>query len=422
MSDNTTRIGLPYLAAGQAQKHVTLNDSLRRLDAIVQLSVVSATTTAEPGAPGDGQVWIVPAGKTGTHWAGFADGALGYYRDGAWEQLAPREGWLALVQDTDSLVYYTGSAWSAFPAANILKASGSDIVFGRSSPGAGPAEEIALTAAGRALIDDASASAQRATLGLGSAAVQSTGTSGASVPLLNGANTWSGLQTFSSGGGTVFALGGVPSGSYQDIAFRDSGGQPRFSIGRSDDSGGVLFVNRLDASGAFVDTPFVIPKNGGGDPNIRGFTIFHSGLSLIPAGDNAQTLGDASHRWNAVYAATGAINTSDAREKTPLRGLSAAELRAVRRVMSGVGAFQWLASVASKGADRARLHVGVTAQAVADAFAAEGLEPERYALFCADPAAEPEGEGAPAIRLGVRYDQLFALALAALFSSPAMAA
>ena len=52
----------------------------------------------------------------------------------------------------------------------------------------------ALTAAGKALLDDADAAAQRATLGLGTAAVKSTGTSGNNVPLLDGANTWSGVQ------------------------------------------------------------------------------------------------------------------------------------------------------------------------------------------------------------------------------------
>lgn len=68
MSD-TTRLALPYLAAGQAQKHVTVNESLRRLDALVQLSAVSATTTAQPASPSDGDIYLLPTGKTGATWA-----------------------------------------------------------------------------------------------------------------------------------------------------------------------------------------------------------------------------------------------------------------------------------------------------------------------------------------------------------------
>lgn len=45
MSDST-KLQLPYLAAAQSQKHVTVNESLRKLDAVVQLTVVSATTAA----------------------------------------------------------------------------------------------------------------------------------------------------------------------------------------------------------------------------------------------------------------------------------------------------------------------------------------------------------------------------------------
>lgn len=60
--------------------------------------------------------------------------------------------------------------------------------------GAGTAALATFSAAGRALVDDSSAAAQRTTLGLGSAATQNVGTSGASVPLLNAANSWSAGQ------------------------------------------------------------------------------------------------------------------------------------------------------------------------------------------------------------------------------------
>ena len=50
--------------------------------------------------------------------------------------------------------------------AEIQNISATDKILGRSSSGAGVTEEITCTSAGRALIDDANASAQRTTLGL----------------------------------------------------------------------------------------------------------------------------------------------------------------------------------------------------------------------------------------------------------------
>jgi hypothetical protein len=76
MSDQSTNLSLPFLQPAQAQKHVTVNESLLRLDAIVQLSVVSATTSAQPGSPVDGAMYILPSGKTGAAWGAMANEAL----------------------------------------------------------------------------------------------------------------------------------------------------------------------------------------------------------------------------------------------------------------------------------------------------------------------------------------------------------
>jgi hypothetical protein len=74
-------------------------------------------------------------------------------------------------------------------------------LLGRSTALDGPVETVSCTAAGRALLDDVDASAQRTTLGLGTAATQATGTSGATVPLLNGANVHASAKC------TLFAVG-----------------------------------------------------------------------------------------------------------------------------------------------------------------------------------------------------------------------
>lgn len=58
--------------------------------------------------------------------------------------------------------------------AKIQNVSATDKLLGRSTAGAGTVEEITCTSAGRALIDDVDASAQRTTLGLGSLATLST--------------------------------------------------------------------------------------------------------------------------------------------------------------------------------------------------------------------------------------------------------
>lgn len=109
MSDNTTHLGLPYLLAAQAQKHVTHNEALRLLDAMVQLSVLDRTRTAPPASPADGNRHLVASGATSL-WAGW-DLNIAFWVDGAWIRLVPRTGWLVWVAAEDLFLVWTGSAW-----------------------------------------------------------------------------------------------------------------------------------------------------------------------------------------------------------------------------------------------------------------------------------------------------------------------
>ena len=108
---DTTHLQLPYLLASQAQKHVTHNEALRLLDAMVQLAVLDRDLTAPPASPADGARYIIASGSTGA-WAGW-DGSVAYWVDGAWMRLVPRPGWRAWVEDEGVLLVFDGSAWTA---------------------------------------------------------------------------------------------------------------------------------------------------------------------------------------------------------------------------------------------------------------------------------------------------------------------
>lgn len=109
MPDQTLNLALPYILPSQSQKHVTHNEALRLLDTLVQLAVLDRDLTAPPGAPAEGQRWIVKTGATGA-WTGHVN-AIAAWQDGVWQFSAPQTGWLAYVVDEGALLAWTGSAW-----------------------------------------------------------------------------------------------------------------------------------------------------------------------------------------------------------------------------------------------------------------------------------------------------------------------
>jgi hypothetical protein len=105
----TPNLGLPQLAADQAQKHVTVNEALLGLDALVQLAVLDRDLSAPPGSPTQGARYLVAASPTGA-WVGHAD-HIAAWLDGAWRFFIPGAGWLAWVVDEAALLAWNGSAW-----------------------------------------------------------------------------------------------------------------------------------------------------------------------------------------------------------------------------------------------------------------------------------------------------------------------
>ena len=116
--DNSPNLVLPYIQAAQAQKHITHNEAIRALDAIVQICVADRNLSAPPGSPTEGSRYLVAASPTGA-WSGHA-GAIAAWQDGAWIFYAPRVGWVAYVEDEAILIAYSGSAWNAVSSSSSV--------------------------------------------------------------------------------------------------------------------------------------------------------------------------------------------------------------------------------------------------------------------------------------------------------------
>jgi len=114
--DQSARLGLPYLAAGQMQKHVTLNEALTRLDALIQTAVASRTIMTEPEAPDDGRLYILPEGAEGPGWSAFAAGTLIRVESGGWTGIEVADGQLVWVEDEAAFVVRDGDGWSPLGA------------------------------------------------------------------------------------------------------------------------------------------------------------------------------------------------------------------------------------------------------------------------------------------------------------------
>lgn len=114
---NTTNLGLPLMAAAQSQKHITHNDAILSLDAVVQLSVKDTTLTAPPGSPAEGDRYLIASSPTGA-WAG-KDLNITYYTSGAWVFLVPRLGWMCWDEPNGVMLVWTGSSWE-----DLLTAAG----------------------------------------------------------------------------------------------------------------------------------------------------------------------------------------------------------------------------------------------------------------------------------------------------------
>lgn len=104
-------LSLPYIQPGQAQKHVTHNEALKRLDALVQPVVADRDRATPPAAPGPGARHLVAPGASGD-WAGHA-GKIAIWDGTAWCFEPPLPGWQVHCLAEDEDLRFGASGWQA---------------------------------------------------------------------------------------------------------------------------------------------------------------------------------------------------------------------------------------------------------------------------------------------------------------------
>lgn len=138
-------------------------------------------------------------------------------------------------------------------------------------------------------------------------------------------------------------------------------------------SGAYFCKWNLNAHDTYQDSYIIMQQN-------TGYGVMQV-PELRPHADDAINIGAAVLRWKEIFCANGTINTSDEREKTNIENIDEKVFNAWAKVE--FKQFMFKEAVSKKG-ENARIHFGVIAQQVKEAFESEGLDGFKYGLLCYD--------------------------------------
>ncbi|MDO5657833.1 MAG: DUF2793 domain-containing protein [Paracoccus sp. (in: a-proteobacteria)] len=154
---SSARLGLPFVQQAQAQKHVTMNEALTRLDAMVNPVLQSVTRATPPETVLPGACFAVPT-HAGGDWAGQG-GQIVMAGNGGWIFAAPQAGMRAFVADEGVTALFDGETWVS--GALTLSPYGSGLIArvieGEVQPGEGSVQETDIVIPHAAMVIGATA-------------------------------------------------------------------------------------------------------------------------------------------------------------------------------------------------------------------------------------------------------------------------
>lgn len=135
-SDFTPNLALPFLLPAQAQKHVTVNESLAIVDSLLMGSVIRSDLSDPPSDPENGAAYIVPAEPSGA-WADQAR-SVAVWLEGHWRFHIAKEGWRVWDQMSQTLLVFQAGVWQAFSTVGDGHQTFEQVGVGTSADAANP--------------------------------------------------------------------------------------------------------------------------------------------------------------------------------------------------------------------------------------------------------------------------------------------
>ena len=214
MPDSTTRLALPLMQPAQAQKHITHNEAIARLDLLTQLVVEDAGTNTPPVTPVEGTLFLTGLVPNGD-WSGYP-AHLAAFLNGGWEFIAPQDGWRLWDKSEGALkVWSGGTLLTANGAPTSLGINTAADSINRLSVSA-PATLLTHEGAGHQLKINKASSSDTASLlfqsnWTGHAEMGLTGTTDFAIKVSDG-GSWTNALSIAASDGTVTFAGvlGLP--------------------------------------------------------------------------------------------------------------------------------------------------------------------------------------------------------------------